>query len=300
MATRIHPSSARGFTLIEMIVVMVITSILAGIMVLFIRRPVQNYVDAAGRAEMSDVADLALRRITRELHSALPNSVRVMVAGSVVLLEFIPTKAAGTYLSVDDNAGTQFLDFEDTSKKSFKIVGDLPAFPYNIAVDDYIVVYNLGPDYIAADAYVGNNRAQVSGEPVASGLQANVVTMADNPFARHTGSTLPNTSPSQRFSVATQPVTFRCAPAAAGRMELTRYWNYDFNAAQTDPSTMANPPGKTIQHAILASNVAGCNFSYSQLENVHSGLVGITLIVGNANNTETVTLAHQAAVENTP
>jgi prepilin-type N-terminal cleavage/methylation domain-containing protein len=53
------PSAARqhGFTLIETIVVMMITAILAGIMVLFIRRPVQNYVDNAARADMADVAD---------------------------------------------------------------------------------------------------------------------------------------------------------------------------------------------------------------------------------------------------
>ncbi|MBA5640200.1 prepilin-type N-terminal cleavage/methylation domain-containing protein [Duganella sp. LX20W] len=294
MAIRIPPSTARGFTLIEMIVVMVITSILAGIMVLFIRRPVQNYVDAAGRAEMSDVADLALRRITRELHSALPNSVRVMTSGSVVLLEFIPTKAAGTYLSVDDNAGSPALDFQNAANKTFKVVGDMPAFPYNIVAGDYIVIYNLGPDYVTADAYAGGNRAQVASAPV-----NNVVTLVSNPFAVPVNG-IPNTSPTQRFSVATQPVTFRCAPAATGGMELTRYWNYQFNTSQTDPSSMSNPPGQTIQHAILASNVAGCNFSYTQLQNVHSGLVGITLIVGRANSNETVTLAHQAAVENTP
>jgi MSHA biogenesis protein MshO len=293
MMTRIPPSRPRGFTLVEMIVVMVITSILAGVMVLFIRRPVQNYVDAAGRAEMSDVADLALRRITRELHSALPNSVRVLTTGSVVLLEFIPTKAAGTYLSVDDNAGGPALDFQDSSKHSFTVVGEMPAFPYNIVADDYIVVYNLGPDYVTADAYAGGNRAQVASDPV-----GNVVTLKANPFADPSNG-IPNTSPTQRFSVATQPVTFRCAPAGGG-MQLTRYWNYQFNASQADPASMANPPGQTIQHAILASNVAGCNFSYTQLQNVHSGLVGITLIVGRPDGTETVTLAHQASVENTP
>jgi prepilin-type N-terminal cleavage/methylation domain-containing protein len=73
---RKHLRSQRGFTLVEAIIVMVLTGVLAGVMVLFIRQPVQNYVDAAGRAGLTDTADLALRRMARELRSALPNSIR--------------------------------------------------------------------------------------------------------------------------------------------------------------------------------------------------------------------------------
>jgi prepilin-type N-terminal cleavage/methylation domain-containing protein len=100
------PSAARqhGFTLIETIVVMMITAILAGIMVLFIRRPVQNYVDNAARADMADVAEIALRRMTRELRGALPNSVRWAVIGNTSYIEFIPTKSGARYLASDDGA----------------------------------------------------------------------------------------------------------------------------------------------------------------------------------------------------
>jgi hypothetical protein len=59
-----------------MIVVIVITGIIGGIVAVFLRMPVQGYVDSARRADMTDIADTALRRISRDLHSALPNSVR--------------------------------------------------------------------------------------------------------------------------------------------------------------------------------------------------------------------------------
>jgi len=43
----------RGVTLIEMIVVIVITGIIGAAVAVFIRRPVESYVDAARRAELT-------------------------------------------------------------------------------------------------------------------------------------------------------------------------------------------------------------------------------------------------------
>ncbi len=287
----------RGFTLVEAIVVMVVTGILAGIMVLFIRQPVQNYVDAAGRADMSDVADLALRRITRELHGALPNSMRVTTIGSATLLEFIPTKAGGVYLAAEDDAGTPVLDFVNANL-SFKVVSDWPAAPYNIVANpanpDYVVVYNLGPGYAGADAYASapsaRNRSQVSGVDSVN----QIISMQDNPFAVGAAG-VPNASPTHRFNIVKQPVTFSCAPnAVTGVPELRRYWNYGFQAAQIDPATLAN------SNALLASYVSNCSFSYGNTINLQHGLISLSLSVGRANSTELVQLAQQVNVENTP
>src|SRR5699024_3808677 len=86
----------RGLTLIEAIIVMVITGIIAAVVAVFIRAPVQGYVDSVQRAELSDVADTALRRMTRDLRRALPNSVRISTDGQAV--EFLLTKSGGRYL----------------------------------------------------------------------------------------------------------------------------------------------------------------------------------------------------------
>lgn len=289
-STRRTAADQRGFTLVEAIIAMVITSILAGIMVLFIRQPVQNYVDAAGRAELGDVADLALRRMARELHGALPNSMRVVQNGNVWLLEFIPTRSGGSYLSAEDNNGTPYLDFQ-TGGLSFTVVSGLPAFPYAIVPgSDYIVVYNLGEGFQDADAYAGSNRA-----PVASLGAGNTVNLSTNPFddAFLAGRT-PNTSPTQRFNVVGKPVTFRCGPNAAGAMELTRYWDYGFNPAQQDPLGLGG------SSAVLAGNVVACAFAYTAAANVHNGLVGLTIQLGRASSAETVTLVSQVNVSNTP
>ena len=88
-----------GFTLVEMIMVIVITGIIGGMVAVFMRAPVQQYVDVARRADMTDTADTALRRISRDVRLALPNSVRVRNNGGTVFMEFLETIAGGRYNS---------------------------------------------------------------------------------------------------------------------------------------------------------------------------------------------------------
>ena len=48
----------------------------------FISRPMQGIIDTTRRAGLADAADTALRRMSRDIHRALPNSVRVTQSGS--------------------------------------------------------------------------------------------------------------------------------------------------------------------------------------------------------------------------
>ena len=292
----------RGFTLVEAIVVMVIVGILSGILVLFIRRPVQNYVDSAARAEMSEAADLALRRMTREIRGALPNSVRLNVAGGVWWLEFIPTKAGGQYLSADDNpSGGFILDFTAANAQTFSVVGPMPDGQYTIVPGDFIAIYNLGPGFSGADAYARGNLAlvtnvlnrNISFESYAVGQpHPNAV----NPFAVARG-VVPNASPDRRFQVVGRPVTFRCQGGAGGTGTLTRSVAADFLEGQPTPTAAAG--------ALLANNVLGCDFSVASMANRQSALIGLNLSLARAsanspNGVETVTLSHQIHVDNTP
>jgi MSHA biogenesis protein MshO len=304
-----------GFTLVEAIVVMVITGILAGIMVLFIRRPVQSYVDSAARADMGDVAELALRRMARELHTALPNSIRVTTLGGLSLLEFIPTKAGGLYLAVEDNAGVTLpaLSFTNAGALAFNIVGPVPAAPYGIAVSDSIVVYNLGAGIQDADAYADASGTGNSNRAVVTLVNGSTISFVDpyrannNPFANAAAAgRIPNTSPTHRFNVTTEPVTFACVnDVVNGRGTLTRFWGYGFSASQVDPSTLKDAGGAPrASSALMASNVLGCQFSVTSTANQHTGLVGMSIALARpataGNALETVTLAHQIHVDNTP
>jgi MSHA biogenesis protein MshO len=83
-----------------------VVGILAGIVAVFIRSPMEGYMAASRRAELTDAADAALLRISRDVRTALPNSVRVVSASGTVgscggseacYLEYLPIEDGGRY-----------------------------------------------------------------------------------------------------------------------------------------------------------------------------------------------------------
>jgi len=264
MRTRrtIPPARHRGFTLVEAIVVIVLTGVLAGAVAVFLVGPVKGYLDVARRAELTDIADTALRRIGRDLRLALPNSIRVTAGNTAI--EFIPVKSAGRYRA--DGPGN-LLDFSSTADISFEVIGP----GVDIQANDSIVIYNLG--IAGADAYPPglNRRAATS-----LGSDLSVVTFTG------TGVQFPLASPAGRFHVVATPVSYICAGGV-----LTRYWNYAFG--------ITPPAGNS---GVLASNVSSCRFTYEAGVTAQNGLVSLALAI--TKNNETVNLVQQVHVSNVP
>lgn len=275
----------RGFTLVEAIIVIAITGVIAAMVAIFIRTPVQAYFDSAARAELTDVADTALRRMARDLRLALPNSIRV----NGQYLELLLTSDGGRYLAEEDNptgSNPPILDFNDSTKLTFDIVGPVPPIS---AGNDQIVVYNLGPNQVPADAYdctAQCNRAQVAG------IAGSTVTLTANPFAAQTP---PMRSPSQRFQIVTTPVTYACV-----NNTLVRYAGYAIQKGQPTDVT-ASPLKDAPSQAVLArSQALNCTFSNASMANTRSGLVGLGISMTGTGNAGIVQLFHQVHVDNTP
>jgi len=273
-------SRERGVTLIEMVIVIAITAIIAGAVSVFISRPVEGYADAARRAEMSDIADTALRRMTRDLRTALANSIRITcvpsgcAAGSVYYLEYLQSSGGGRYRTEKDSGGAGLpLDFTAPAA-SFDVIGTMPTF----AGGESIVIYNLAASGTTANAYVGDNRGAYSSNT------ASTITLA--PAWK-----FPFSSPGKRFNVVQYAVTYVCNPTTR---ELRRYWNYGIVDPQPIP-----PAGGS--NALLASNVAACSFTYANTGAAQrTGVVALSLQIQESGSNDSIQLFQQVHVTNVP
>jgi MSHA biogenesis protein MshO len=269
------PHSSRGFTLIEAVMVIVITGVLSAIVAVFIKKPVEGYFDSARRAALTDVADTAIRRMARDIHKALPNSVR---QANNQCIEFIPTKTGGRYRAEVDATGSgDILNFTsaDTSFDMFGLNSALPA-DQQIATGDVIAIYNLG--ITGADAYNADNTSAVSASPSAGAL-ANETTI---PIA---SKQFPMASGSNRFHVI--PANEKIVSFVCSGGKLYRNSNYAYSSSCP-----------TTGGAVLANNVASCTFVYNGSDLQRNALVQMTLNLSSSG--ETVSLYHEVHVSNTP
>ncbi len=299
--TGIKQAAQRGFTLVEMIVVIVLVGIIAGTVATFIRLPVSGYVDTVARADITDTGDIALRRIARDVRLALPNSVRVTTdASGNQYLEMLLTRTGGRYLAAEDNptAAGHPLSFSDTTKTSFDIVGLAPSGPQAIQVGDSIVVYNLGPGISPTDAYAtpATNSAVVSS--ITTNGSVMTIGMASNPFAAQSPA---YPSPYHRFQAVVGPVTYRWDATV---QTLTRFWNYKLS--ETQPSSLiALSAGNN--NALIATGVTqpigGSIFTYLPTQQNNALLeISINLSAPSTDTGKggTIGLFQQVHVDNTP
>jgi len=274
-----------GFSLIEAVVVIVITGILSSVVAVFIQGPVQGYVDATRRAELTDIADTALRRVARDLRLALPNSVRVTQAGSTYYMEFLQTATGGRYK--DDE--TCF----STGCASITTFGDVVPAATITPGTDLIAIYNQYNNSAAdcsatnPSAYCGNNTSLVSA--VVDGGNEDTISFAAKTFVPSGG------SPGKRFQVISGPVTYVCNPTAG---TLRRYSGYAITAVQP-VNDAAAPLSNAPTNVQLATNVAACAFTYDgNPATIRAGLVSLWLQLTQAG--ESVNLYHGVHISNAP
>lgn len=93
-------SKTRGFTLIELITVIIILGILASSVTQFLRYGAKSYTDATDREALISTARFVIERLNREVRSALPNSIRVTSDANLQCLEYTPIAKSVIYLNI--------------------------------------------------------------------------------------------------------------------------------------------------------------------------------------------------------
>lgn len=283
----------RGFTLIEMIMAITITGIIAAMVAVFIRSPVEGYVDSARRAWMTDVADTALRRIARDVQAALPNSLRpnaacVSGAGTDCGFELLLTSTGGRYSQdAADTAGcfaggcSSLATLGSVITANGELAGRRIAI-YNLHNND---AGNCAADY--PSVWCSQNSATITGST--EGGNSDSFSFASTAFRPGTG------SPSRSFFIVSGPVAYLCAGVGtSGGNGTGTLWRYEGYAI---PSVAAFPPvGGTARE--LAHRVSACNFNYAPAVTGTNGLLELYLAITEAG--ETVGLHHEVHVDNAP
>jgi MSHA biogenesis protein MshO len=279
----------RGATLIELVITLLVTGIVAGVAVPLIEQPIRAYDQLSRRAQLVDTADAALSRIASEVHAALPNSLRVGCSGQCI--DWLQSVGGGRYRAAGPG---DWLDFDPASGDDrFEILGTLPdASDLRFGNDagdcaanraDCLVIYNTGQP--GGDAWAGDNRATLRSLTSGSGVLR---------FHHPAAGAFPNSSLDQRFYLVRSPLAFLCANG-----QLRRYSGQPItsthSAVDSDAELMTFA---TTRRALLANGVSNCEFRYSPGAASRSGL--LTLRLELADDSERITLLVQAQVANTP
>lgn len=269
-----------GFTLIELIIVIIIGGIVASMTTSILTLPVKAYVDSSRRATLTDVAESSLKRMQRDIRRALPNSIRITNGGKT--LELLHLVDGGRYRARQDASSalaSNILDFS-TADTSAEIIGQLHNFTQISLGKDQLVVYPINTSSI----YEGFNRTTLTASTTARLLDFD-------------SQQFPFSSPEQRFFIIDTPITYHCDLTAsqAKDKKLMRYQSYSIQSLQATPP--ASP--LDVNGAVQANYVDSCHFSYDSGSNSRAGLVSLELSFTDEAG-ESVRLVHQVHVDNQP
>jgi MSHA biogenesis protein MshO len=279
-----------GFTLIELVMTLVISTIVVGFIALFISGPVHGFADQSRRVRLVDAADAALERIGRDVRRALPNSVRTTSSSGVTALEVVSTVDGGRYRGQPPGSPDQILELA-AADASFNVLGPFTQVtkPFS-STTHYLAVYNVGVP--GADAYELANVITPAGTAIsiaadgASGEDR--VTLAP-PFR------FAYESPTRRVFLVDGPVTYLCDPVAG---TLHRYQGYDIAADQTAVDSHGELLAAGATPSLMATQVTGCTFTYAAGTAERAGLLTVEIAVSSQG--ETVALLSQVHVDNVP
>lgn len=287
------PGVARGFTLVEIVVVIFLVAVLAGGSSVYMARMVDGYMSTLRRAVLSESADGALRQMGRDIKAALPMSLRVSAAGAVTYVEFLATKTGGRY-KYQRNCFTN-------SCSSLTTLGNVNDGTWSLVLNsDRLSLWSQ--DYgTSLNCAAGDVSAWCAGTPGVSNW-APVITAFDNSgneqtirFAATSFSAISDQL-SNAFRVIEGPVSYVCDPQAG---TLTRYWGY----ALPQQTQWTGTPPAGAQSALVARQVAACQINYDSNASAQQGLLGRGLIsigLTLSSQSETISLVQQVHVNNVP
>lgn len=223
----------QGFTLVELVTVIVILGVLVSSIASFLRFGTKSYTDAADREALISTARFVVERLNREVRHALPNSIRT-IGDNNQCLEFVPIDKSAIYLDIPvaPEAATNSVEvvmLEESLKTTTEYVA-----VYALNSGD---IYNTASGVIEAFASVNNTGNKQT--PSTINFASNILFNAE--------------SPTNRLYFIETPVSY-CVESNA----VFRYQGYGFSnyASNGQPNL-----GSTTARILMAEHIA--NYSSS-------------------------------------
>ena len=293
-----------GFSLLELILVVVLLGVLASGAGLLITRPIEAYNDQLRRQHLVDQGEMALRQIARDLRRALPNSVRVGGSGSA--LEMVNSVAGARYR--DEIGGSSFVSTNDwldfsIADNSFNLLGPLVG---TFTGNERLVIYNTAHTNFYRDVTAGSNPGIVTPTLTTFTLSTAAATFAGEYDEPRISLSQPfqfsQRSPGQRIFLIDGPISYICN---TGARTMTRYDNYAYQNDTSQPvvDTSFNPSNTgfgSVQSGRVLTQLSACNFTYSPGVSQRGSIVTIQITIDDQPSGESISLYHQVHVLNVP
>jgi len=281
-----------GFTLIEVVLVIVITGLLASVAGRMMSVAFSTYFEVGNQSSLLDNADIVRRRLGLDLRQALPNSVRIGCQNRC--LELMHIKDSGRYRAAT-NSTEDILAFGVLDSR-FELMGLLQQTvgAHSIRTGngvndcrdnqaDCLVVLNTGVG--AQDVYQGGNRATIT----------DLLPTNDPTHLQFVPRVLPAPSPAQHFYVVDTPITYICDVNAA---TLRRYDGYRIQRNQSDVDSHNELLTQGASDSLLSNQIQACEFRFQPGDTVTGGIVMLEIRLGNA--AQTYPLFAQIALDAVP
>ena len=279
-----------GFSLIELIVVVVLLGLLAGGAGLLILNPIESYDAQVRRQQLVDQGEMALRQVARDLQRALPNSVRIAPAGGGFALEMVNIVDGARYR--DEYGGIYVadpdfvLDFTGPDT-TFNLLGGLNN-PAAFAAGNRLVIYSTSTNVYAEAVDVDKQGTITDAGTSLAFATLNPGPNREDQISLSTPFEFTQQSPGQRVFVVDGSVSYICNPATG---TIIRYSGYGFDNPQQIP------PGGASSDTVV-TQVAGCTASYAPGTAQRGGILSLAITLDDSG--ETVNLLHQVHVVNVP
>lgn len=261
-----------GFTLVELIMVIVVLGILATGSVRFIALSAEGLVDTGARQALASSATIAVEKVLRDARRALPNSVRVFDDGGNQCLELVPILYSSVYLSVPTASAA-------TSFKSIQFVNAVGG------ESGYVAVYPSSSESVY-DANKATAVASTVGAVGSADENLQTITFTDGASYR-----FPTDSPKKRFYLVSQPISF--CNDSNGR--LWRYQNYGF---YPDENSI---PFASADKVLIADSLQNLSFNYSPAQLQRNAVVRMSVSIVRPNDaSELINVSQEVQLRNVP